>query len=151
MTNHPKGSLNTVLFGIVIALASVAFVITIPQIVLASHDDTLTLPSSAELDLEEAEAATMAGTTNQTTTNGNTTEFLSIQRAQSGSLSEINATAYTLELKNISDSTLLFSDRPERIEETISTTDFVGNWTAGPNSFESDEPNDALMVGKSHE
>ena len=73
-------------------------------------------------------------------------QFLSIQNAQSGSISQINETAYTLELNNVSDSTILFSDRPERIVTSISTAGFVGNWTAGPNSFESDVPNDALIV-----
>jgi hypothetical protein len=65
----------------------------------------------------QAENATMAGTTNQTTSNGNVTDvqFLAIQNAQSGSLSQINLTAYTLELRNVSDSTVLFSERPERI------------------------------------
>jgi hypothetical protein len=61
-------------------------------------------------------------------------------------LSQINETAYTLELNNVANKTILFSDRPERIVERISTTDFVGNWTTGPNSFESDVPNDALIV-----
>lgn len=65
---------------------------------------------------------------------------------QPNSQSQINETAYTLDLNNVANETILFSDRPERIEETISTTDFVGNWTAGPNSFESDIPNDALIV-----
>ena len=61
---------------------------------------------------EEAGITTMM--TNHTTTNRNTTavEFLSIQTAQSGSLSQINATACTLELNNVSDSTILVSDRP---------------------------------------
>lgn len=74
-----------------------------------------------------------AGATNQTANNGNMTDlqFLFIQRAQSGPLSQINATAYTLELNNVSDSTILLSDRPERIVTTVSTNGFVGNWTAG--------------------
>ena len=40
----------------------------------------------------------------------------------------------------------MFSDRPERIVTTVSTNDFVGNWSAGQNSFSADEPNDALIV-----
>jgi hypothetical protein len=59
----------------------------------------------ADIDIAEAleaENATMAGAPNQTTTNGNTTDvqFLTIQNAKSGSIFEINATAYTLELNN---------------------------------------------------
>ncbi len=80
--------------------------------------------------------------------NGNTTEveFLSIQNAQSGSLSQINATAYALELTNVANKTIMFSDRPERIVESVSTSDFIGNWSTGVNSFATDAPNDALIV-----
>lgn len=46
-----------------------------------------------------------------------------------------------------SDSTILFSDRPSRIVTSISSSDFVGNWTAGgQDSFAADAPNDALIV-----
>ncbi|MGA7370283.1 MAG: hypothetical protein WBX01_14240 [Nitrososphaeraceae archaeon] len=103
------------------------------------------------LDLEEsaeAENTTKAGATNQTTTNGNTTDvqFMFIQRAQSGSISQINETAYTLDFNNVSDSTIMFADRPNRIVTSVNTSDFVGNWTTGPDSFAADEPNDALIV-----
>ena len=106
--------------------------------------------SDADIDVAVAEEAGNVATmvTNQTVANGNTTDiqFLFIQRAQSGLLSEINATAYTLELDNVSDSTIMFSDRPDRIVETVSTADFIGNWTIGTNSFAADAPNDALIV-----
>jgi len=106
----------------------------------------------ADIDVEEAaeaESATMRGATKGTTTSGNMTgvvEFLSIQNAKSGSLSQINATAYTLELNNVANKTIMFSDRPERIVETVSTSNFIGNWATGPNSFSEDEPNDASIV-----
>jgi hypothetical protein len=103
----------------------------------------------AEVDVAEAEeAGSTTMMTNQTTANGNMTDvqFLAIQRAQSGSLSEVNATAYTLELNNVSDSTILFADRPNRIVTSVSTSDFIGNWSTGVNSFSADEPNDALIV-----
>ena len=38
-----------------------------------------------------------------------------MQHAQSGLLSEINATTYSLELNDVSDKTILFSDRHDRI------------------------------------
>ena len=81
----------------------------------------------------------------------NTTEydipkFFAIQHAASGSLSEINDTAYSLQLNDISDKTILFSDRPDRIVTSISTSDFVGNWSAGIDSFEVDAPNTVLVV-----
>jgi len=108
MTNSPKGSLHPVSFGIVIALASVLVVIA-AQDALASAYAGQTLGSLRISDVNvaeaaEAENATMTGTTNQTTTNGKATDvqFLFIQRARSGSLNEINATVYTLELNNVS-------------------------------------------------
>jgi hypothetical protein len=90
----------------------------------------------------------VAGAANQNTPSGNTTavEFLSIQNAKSGSLSQINETVYTLVLSNVANNTIQFSDRPNRIVESVSTTDFVGNWSTGTNSFAADEPNDALIV-----
>jgi hypothetical protein len=86
-----KYLLNSVLFGIVLALASV-FVVTavsqhVPGVIGAVVNNQIT-----DLDLEEiveAENATMAEATNQTTTNGNTTGvLLAIQNAKSGSLSQ---------------------------------------------------------------
>ena len=56
-------------------------------------------------------------------------DFLSLQNAQSGSISKVNATFYELELDNISNKTILFSDRPDRIVESIPTTYFINNWS----------------------
>jgi hypothetical protein len=164
-----KYSLNPGLFGMVIALASV-LVVTL----LFQSDVTLSYgtggyggsggsggllvcpPDCPDADIDIAEAVeadntkntTTAGATNQTTTNGNTTDiqFLAIQNANSGMISQINATAYTLELNNVSNDTVLFSDRPERIVESVSTSDFVGNWSVGSDSFVADAPNAALIT-----
>jgi hypothetical protein len=73
-------------------------------------------------------------------------KFLSIQHAQSGSISEINATAYSLQLNDVSDKTILFADRPNRIVTLISTDNFIGNWSAGDDSFLLDPPNAVLVV-----
>ena len=72
-------------------------------------------------------------------------KFFAIQHAQSGSLSEINETAYTLELNDVSEKTILFSDRPDRIVTSVSTSDFVGNWST-EDSFAVDVPNSVLIV-----
>ena len=66
--------------------------------------------------------------------NGNVTgaKFVCIQGAQSGSVSEVNATTSTLELNDVSDKTIIIdrgSDRPDRIVESANTTDFIGNWS----------------------
>ena len=73
-------------------------------------------------------------------------KFFAIQHAQSGSISEINETAYSLELNDVSDKTILFSDRPDRIVMSISTLDFIGNWSIGEDSFAIDPPNAVLIV-----
>jgi hypothetical protein len=127
---------------VIVAVASVLLISTV-----AFSQYALALVNSQITDLDvveavEAENATMAGATNQTTD----IQFLAIQSAQSGSVSPVNATAYTLELNNVANMTIQFSDRPNRIVETVSTADFVGNWSAGQNSFSVDVPNDALIV-----
>ena len=80
----------------------------------------------------------------------NTTEhvpkFFAIQHAQSGSISEINETTYSLELNDISEKTILFADRPDRIVLSESTSDFIGNWSLGEDSFVVDSPNALLVV-----
>jgi hypothetical protein len=73
-------------------------------------------------------------------------QFLAIQHAQSGIISDINSTSYTLQLDDLADKTILFSDRPNRIVVTESTQNFVGNWTSGEDSFQVDPPNAALVV-----
>ena len=105
----------------------------------------------ADLDVAEAEEAgnTTIMMTNQTADENET--FLSIQSAQSGSLSELNATAYTIELNDVSDKTILFSDRPDRFVTSLPTSNFVGNWTTGPDSFQSDPPNAALVLDEPSE
>ena len=58
-----------------------------------------------------------------------TAPILSIQQANSGLISEINSTVYLLQLDNISDKTVSFADRLDRIIETRNTFDFIGNWS----------------------
>ena len=73
-------------------------------------------------------------------------KFFAIQHAQSGLISEINETDYTLELNDVSYKTILFSDRHDRIVTFTSTTDFIGNWSVGEDSFVVDPPNAILVV-----
>ncbi len=82
----------------------------------------------------------------ETGTNIESPQFLAIQHAQSGTISDINSTSYTLQLNDLADKTILFSDRPNRIVVTETTRDFVGNWTSGEDSFQVDPPNAALVV-----
>ena len=82
----------------------------------------------------------------ETGTNIESPQFLAIQHAQSGTISDINSTSYTLQLNDLADKTILFSDRPNRIVVTETTRDFVGNWTSGEDSFQVNPPNAALVV-----
>jgi hypothetical protein len=47
-------------------------------------------------------------------------------------------------LKNVSPSTLYFSDRPQRVVGHLHTSEFVGIWDDGENSFAEDPPNAVL-------
>ena len=84
-------------------------------------------------------------------TASDTPKFFGIQHAQSGSISEINDTAYSLELNKVSDKIILFSDIPYRIVMSVSTSNYMGNWTTGEDSFAVDAPNAALVVDKVEE
>ena len=50
----------------------------------------------------------------------------------------------TLTLKDVTPSTLYFSDRPKRIVGHMTTVDFVDLWAEGDNNFEEDPPNAVL-------
>jgi hypothetical protein len=79
-------------------------------------------------------------------TNIDSPQFLAIQHAQSGTIADINSTSYTLQLNDLADKTILFSDRPNRIVATETTQNFVGNWTSGKDSFQLDPPNAAIVA-----
>lgn len=101
-----------------------------------------------------------------TNSNDENPKFLAIQHAQSGSISDINqtftlsltnesnntifssnvSTNLSLELNNVSDKTILLSDRPNRIVTTVSTADFIGNWSIGMDNFAINPPNAVLIV-----
>ncbi|MFB5600609.1 MAG: hypothetical protein ACE5SW_10320 [Nitrososphaeraceae archaeon] len=53
----------------------------------------------------------------ENSTDSDTPKFFAIQHVQSGTISEINATTYSLELNDVSDKTILF-DKPDRIVKT---------------------------------
>ena len=138
-----------------LALSAIALLLlaSSPLLLLLSPF-TMSVFAQTETDAGDAAAApTMAsGETNETTTasparnNMTGVQFLFIQHAQSGSVSEVNATTSTLELSDVSDKTIMFSDRPDRIVSSVNTTDFIGNWSTGPDSFAADPPNAALVV-----
>jgi hypothetical protein len=73
-------------------------------------------------------------------------QFLAIQNAQSGTISEINSTTFSLQLLDSAEKLILFSDRPDRVVVTQSNQDFIGNWTSGQESFRLDPPNAVLVV-----
>jgi hypothetical protein len=116
----------------------------------AEENATATTTTSGAATNETAAAASgdAAAAAASPARNNNMTgvEFLFIQGAQSGSVSEVNATTSTLELSDVTDKTISFSDRPNRIVSSVSTTNFIGNWSTGPNSFAADPPNAVLVL-----
>ena len=48
-------------------------------------------------------------------------------------------------LQGVSPSTLWFSDRPHRLTGHIATSDFVGSWGEGDDSFAADPPQRAAL------
>ena len=50
--------------------------------------------------------------------------FFAIQYDNSGSISKINSTAYLFELSDISDKTILFSERSDRIVLSMNTSNY---------------------------
>ncbi len=82
----------------------------------------------------------------QTGAASGTPKFLAIQHAAMGSVSEINSTSYSLQLDDISNKIILFSDRPNRIVQTQTVDNFIGNWTRGQDSFQLNPPNAALVM-----
>jgi hypothetical protein len=115
----------------------------------AGDNDAATMASGAANDNTTTAAATATATGNNNNMTGVT--FLFIQGAQSGSISEVNATTSTLELSDVSDKTIMFSDRPDRIVGSVSTTNFIGNWSMGPNNFAIDPPTAALILDDEEE
>ena len=126
------------LFGILLALIAT----------MASWPFTLLVSAQTGIDGGADTLNSVANDTATATGNNNMTEvkLLFIQGAESGSISEVNATTKTLQLNDVSDKTILFSDRPDRIVSTTNTTDFIGNWSTGTNSFGIDPPNAVLVL-----
>jgi hypothetical protein len=70
-------------------------------------------------------------------------DFLCVQNAQS-----IHYADGKLTLKGVSPTTIMFSDRPERIAGHMATARFVPFWSKGKDSFLADPPNATLSIVK---
>jgi hypothetical protein len=150
-----SSTLRNVRLSIVVTSAAVISLLFLPLTVFAQLEE-----EGGGVAVEAEENATATTTTSEAATNetaaaaasparnNNMTgvQFLFIQHAQSGSVSEVNATTFTLELSDVSDKTIMFSDRPDRIVTSQSTSDFVGNWSQGEDSFAADPPNAVLVL-----
>ncbi|MDR4512067.1 MAG: hypothetical protein MRJ93_10240 [Nitrososphaeraceae archaeon] len=78
-----------------------------------------------------------------------TSPILSLQQASSGTISQINSTAYLLQLNDVSDKTISFKDRPYRNVTSLSTEYFVDVWNmlkGAEESYAKVPPNAALIV-----
>ena len=56
----------------------------------------------------------------------------------------VTTTSDTVTLRDLSPSTLYFSDRPQRVVGHMTTEQFIAVWSEGPNSFAEDPPNAVL-------
>jgi hypothetical protein len=74
------------------------------------------------------------------TTKGDTIDLLFVQSATSGSFD-----GQRLTLNGVG-STLLFSDRPARLDGHMDTANFLESWNEGPDSFATDPPNAVLSI-----
>ena len=79
-------------------------------------------------------------------TSSKDTRFFVSRHANSGSISKINGTTFILELNDISNKTILFSDKPELIVTFVTTTAFIGNRTLGTGGSALDRPNTFLLI-----
>lgn len=70
-------------------------------------------------------------------------DFLFVQTSKSMAF---DPATMTLTLKDVSPTTLFFSDRPERIAGNMTTVAFLPFWSDGTDSFLSDPPNADISV-----
>lgn len=68
-------------------------------------------------------------------------ELLFVQGARSSHLAD-----GVLTLGGVSNATIYFTDRPERLAGHLTTEEFVENWGAGDDSFAADPPNATLSI-----
>jgi len=74
-------------------------------------------------------------------TDAESVSYLFVQEAESGTLVEEESGDYTLTLHDVSESTVVFSDRPVRDAFTMTTAEFVESFNV---AFAGDPPNAAL-------
>ena len=130
---------NLILVTVISTLSIIVVVSTITSVHSQRPDNILT-------EMLEYEDKIIDKKNSRINTTDHVPKFFAIQHAQSGSISKINETTYSLELNDISEKTILFSDRPDRIVMSVSASDFIGNWSLGEDSFAVDAPNAVLVV-----
>ncbi|MGD1836339.1 MAG: hypothetical protein ACPKQO_11530 [Nitrososphaeraceae archaeon] len=130
---------NLILITLFATLSIIVILSTITSIHSQGPDNILT-------ELLEYEDKLLDKQNTKVNTTDHVPKFFAIQHAKSGSISEINETVYSLELNDVSDKTILFSDRPDRVIKSVTTTDFIGNWTMGIDSYAVNSPNTVIVV-----
>ena len=139
---------SLVLLGSILVLSIYSVSIVISGSIFNIHEVNagVIIDMDEFVDAETQENATMTASSNNQTTADHVPKFFAIQHANSGIISIINETAYSLELNDISNKTILFSDRPDRIVTSVSTSDFIVNWSVGQDSYSVEAPNAVLVV-----
>ena len=100
---------NLILATLIMTLSIIVAVSTITSVHAQRPDPILT-------EMLEYEDKTIDKKNTKINATGHVPKFFAIQHAQSGSIVQIfDKMAYSLKLNDVSDKTILFSDRPDRI------------------------------------
>ena len=92
-----------------------------------------------------AAALSLAACATTSTTSSDTPQLMFVQSAED---LKVDAAKSTLRLVKVSQQTLYFSDRPERLAGHVKMADYLKEWTAaaGKDNFGANPPNAALSV-----
>jgi hypothetical protein len=92
-----------------------------------------------------AAALSLAACATTSTTSSDTPQLMFVQSAED---LKVDAAKSTLRLVKVSQQTLYFSDRPQRLAGHLKMADYLKEWTAaaGKDNFGADPPNAALSV-----
>jgi hypothetical protein len=92
-----------------------------------------------------AAVLSLAACATTSTTSSDTPQFMFVQSAED---LKVDAAKSTLRLVKVSQQTLYFSDRPQRLAGHLRMADYLKEWTAaaGKDNFGADPPNAALSV-----
>lgn len=127
---------------ITVALIAALAIVSGSFVVYASNTMLIATTDVKQPDSKEAAITPIA--------DSNSPSLLLIQHAASGTIvreeDPSTSTIYKLTMNDASPYIVAFSDRPDRIVNSINLTSFIEIWSSGSDSFKADPPNAALVV-----